>query len=304
VITDVPGVRVGHWQDLQALTGCTVILPPPMTTGSVFIPGLAPATRETDAIAPGRRVQYVNAILLTGGSAFGLGAANGVMTFLEERDIGHQTPAGVVPIVPTAAIFDLLVGDAARRPTPDDAYQACLAAASETLEGNVGVGAGATVGKAAGFENMSKGGLGTASVTVGDVVVGALVVVNAVGDVVEEDGTVIAGARGAPMQMPPPGTATTLACVATNALLDKEECLAAATIAAQGLGRAIRPVHTMFDGDVVFMLATGAVASSVTDVGRAGADVIAHAVRRAVRAATSIDGVPALGRPGGIDENA
>ncbi len=296
MITDVPGVLVGHWQDADALTGCTVILPPALTTGGVYIPGLAPATRETDAIAPHRRVQHVNAILLTGGSAFGLGAANGVMRWLEERDVGHQTPAGVVPIVPTAAIFDLLVGDARRRPTPEDAYLACEAAADSTPEGNVGAGMGATVGKAAGFQKMSKGGLGSASVRGGELVVGALAVVNPVGDVVEEDGTVIAGARGAPLELPPAGTATTLVCVATNALLDKDACLAAAKRSADGLGRSIRPVHTMFDGDVVFVLATGPVASSAEEVGRAGADAVAAAVRRAVRAAGSIEGVPALGR--------
>jgi len=294
---DVPGIRVGHWTDERALTGCTVILPPPGTTGSVVVPGGAPATRETDAIAPGRRVEEVNAVLLTGGSAYGLGAADGVMRFLEERGIGHATPAGVVPIVPAAAIFDLGFGDGAVRPGPGEAYAACEAASeTENREGNVGVGMGATVGKLAGFEHMSKGGLGSASLRDGDLVVGALTVVNAVGDVIADDGTVLAGARAEPLPFPPiPGTNTTLACIATNGTLSKEECHRAAEMATAGLARAVRPVHTMFDGDVVFMLATRAVPSFVEIVGRLAADVLADAIRRAVRAAESIPGIPALG---------
>jgi L-aminopeptidase/D-esterase-like protein len=297
MITDVPGVRVGHWTDEKALTGCTVLLPPPGTTGSVVVPGGAPATRETDAIAPGRRVDEINAILLTGGSAFGLGAANGVMRFLEEKGIGHATPAGVVPIVPTAAIFDLAVGRADVRPGPDEAYAACEAASdTETREGNVGAGMGATVGKGAGFENMSKGGLGSASLRDGDLVVGALAVVNAVGDVVDDDGSVIAGARAEPLPLLPIlRTSTTIACVVTNAVMSKEECHRAAEMATGGLARAIRPVHTMFDGDVVFLLATRAVPSFVEIVGRLAADVLADAVRRAARAASDVAGIPAHG---------
>lgn len=297
MITDVPGVRVGHWTDESALTGCTVVLPPPGTTGSVVVPGGAPATRETDAIAPGRRIDEINAILLTGGSAFGLGAANGVMRFLEEKGIGHPTPAGVVPIVPTAAIFDLLVGRADVRPGPDEAYAACGAASeTERREGNVGAGMGATVGKGAGFENMSKGGLGSASRRDGDVVVGAVAVVNAVGDVIDEDGSVIAGARAEPLPLLPIlRTSTTIACVVTNAVMSKEECHRAAEMASAGLARAIRPVHTMFDGDVVFVLATRAVPSFVEIVGRLAADALADAVRRAARAASDVAGIPAHG---------
>ncbi|MGZ4145195.1 MAG: P1 family peptidase [Actinomycetota bacterium] len=297
MITAVPGVRVGHWTDERALTGCTVVLPPPGTTGSVVIPGGAPATHETDAIQPGRRVDEINAVLLTGGSAFGLGAANGVMRYLEERGIGHPTLAGVVPIVPAAAIFDLIVGDAAVRPGPDEAYAACEAAsADEAREGNVGAGTGATVGKGAGVENMSKGGLGGAARRHGDLVVGVIAVANAVGDVVDEDGTVIAGARAEPTGFPPvPGTNTTLACVATNAVLSKEECHRAAEMATAGLARAVRPVHTMFDGDVVFLLATRAIPSFVEIVGRLAADALADAIRRAVRAATGVPGIPAMG---------
>jgi L-aminopeptidase/D-esterase-like protein len=298
MITDVPGVRVGHWTDEEALTGCTVILPPDGTTGSVVVPGGAPATRETDAIAPGRRVDEVNAVLLTGGSAFGLGAANGVMRYLEERGTGHWTPAGVVPIVPAAAIFDLGFGSAKVRPGPDEAYAACEAASeAETREGNVGAGMGATVGKGAGFENASKGGVGSSSGHEGELIVGALAVVNAVGDVLDDEGSVIAGARAEPLAFPPPipGTNTTIACIVTNAVMTKEECHRAAEMATAGLARAIRPVHTMFDGDVVFLLATRAVPSYVEIVGRLAADVLADAVRRGVRAASDVAGIPAHG---------
>jgi L-aminopeptidase/D-esterase-like protein len=296
MITAVPGIRVGHWTDERALTGCTVVLTPPGTTGSVVVPGGAPATHETDAIAPGRRVEEVNAVLLTGGSAFGLGAVSGVMKYLEERGIGHVTPAGPVPIVPAAAVFDLMVGDASIRPGPAEAYTACESASEdEAREGNVGAGMGATVGKSAGPDLMSKGGLGTASREDGDLVVGALAVANAVGDVIDEDGTVIAGARGDAVFPPTPGTNTTLVCVATNAILSKEECHRAAEMATAGLARAIRPVHTMFDGDVVFVLATRATPSFVEIVGRLAAEVVADAVRRAARAAEDVAGIPARG---------
>jgi L-aminopeptidase/D-esterase-like protein len=297
-ITAVPGIRVGHWTNLEALTGCTVILPPPQTIAGVHIPGNAPATRETDAIAPGRRVKFVHAIVLTGGSAFGLGAADGAMRWLEERGIGHDTPFAKVPIVPTAAIYDLLIGDPRVRPGPADAYAACDSASeTEAREGNIGAGTGATVGKSAGFEHMSKGGLGTASARDGELIVGALAVVNAVGDVIGEDGAVIAGARAEPLPTPPPErTATTIACVATNAALSSEDTHALAVEASSGLGRAIRPAYTMWDGDTVFALATGSVQASVARAAGMAADVLAEAVRRAVRAATTVAGIPALGK--------
>ena len=294
MITAVPGIRVGHWGDPVALTGCTVILPPPQTRASVFIPGNAPATRETDAIAPGRRVEFVHALVLTGGSAFGLGVADGVMRWLEERGIGHETPVARVPIVPTAAIFDLLIGDPSVRPGPADGYAACDAASEhETREGNVGAGTGATVGKSAGFEHMSKGGLGSASRAEGELIVGALAVVNSVGDVVDEDGNVIAGARAPGLQRPQPGTATTIACVATNAALSSAETRMVAEAAAAGISRAVHPAYTMWDGDTVFALATGVVTGDVTRVGALAADALADAIRRAARAATDAGGVPA-----------
>lgn len=294
---EVDGVKVGHWTDPVALTGCTVIVPPPGTTGSVAIPGNAPATRETDAIAPGRRVQEIHAVLLTGGSAFGLAAADGVMRWLEERGLGHPTPVQPIPIVPAAAIFDLGIGDRLVRPGPEQGYAACDDVRErDDREGNVGAGTGATVGKSAGFEWMSKGGLGSASIRDGDLVVAAIAVVNAVGDVVEEDGTVIAGARRAGTWEPPHGTATTLACVVTNGLLDKEGCYRLAVTASDGLARSIRPVHTMFDGDTVFALATRAVACEEARAGVLAADAVAEAVRRAARAAQDVPRAPARGR--------
>jgi L-aminopeptidase/D-esterase-like protein len=218
------------------------------------------------------------------------------MRYLEERGIGHVTPAGPVPIVPAAGIFDLAVGDASIRPGPEQAYAACEDARDDDArEGNVGAGMGATVGKGAGFELMSKGGLGSASRTDGDLILGALAVANSVGDVVDDDGNVIAGARGETVFPPIPGTNTTLVCVATNAILSKEECHRAAEMASAGLARAVRPVHTMFDGDVVFVLATRATPSSVEIVGSLAADVVADAVRRAALAAEDVAGIPARG---------
>ena len=295
----VDGLRIGHWTDPIALTGCTVIIPPSGTRGSVFIPGNAPATRETDAIQPGRRVEFVNAVMLTGGSAFGLAAADGVMRWLEERSIGHPAPMGPVPIVPAAAIYDLLVGDPSRRPGAPEGYVACEEAIEgDEREGNIGAGTGATCGKTAGFENMSKAGLGHSVITAGHVVVEAIAIVNAVGDVVEEDGTVIAGARAAPMTEPPTDarSSTTIACVITNARLTNQQVHSLARTASAGLARAIRPVHTMWDGDTVFALATGIVDADEILIGESGADALADACRRAARAATDAGGVPARGR--------
>lgn len=297
MITAVPGLRVGHWTDPVALTGCTVILPPSGTIGSVAIPGNAPATRETDVIAPGRRVHEVNAIVLTGGSAFGLGVADGVMRWLEERGVGHATPWQKVPIVPTAAIFDLNIGDRLVRPNADAGYAACDDARDDDArEGNVGAGTGATVGKTAGPDFMSKGGLGSASARVNGVTVGALAVVNAVGDVIDADGSVIAGARSGDHWMPPTGTATTIACVATDATLDKDGCFALANAAVAGLLSSIRPVLTMFDGDTVFALATGSAPPPQDPLGPTAALVLAEAIRRAARAAESVPGAPARGQ--------
>jgi len=303
VIVDVPGVRVGHWDDPVALTGCTVVLLPPGARGSVAILGGAPATHETDVLRPGTRVQEVHAIALTGGSAFGLSAAYGVMRWLEQQGIGWPTPFGPVPIVPAASIYDFLIGDPSVRPGPEQGEAACEAASNdERREGSVGAAMGATCGKSAGFEHMSRGGLGSASRGFGEVVVGALAVCNAVGDVIDADGTIIAGARAEPVYDPAlfgrPDqnvTSTTTACVATNADLTKEELYRLAHMAGTGLARAIVPVHTMFDGDAVFAVSTRTLPSPVELVGRLAADALADAVRRGVRAATDADGVPARG---------
>lgn len=293
MITSVPGIRVGHWTDPSALTGCTAILPPPGTIGSAFVAGGAPATHETELLAPGMLVEEVHAIVLSGGSAFGLAASAGAVRFCEEHGVGFPAGGVRVPIVPAAAIFDLGIGEPTARPGPEEGYEACASATEdEAREGNVGAGTGATVGKSAGPEFMTKGGLGGTAAEREGVLVAALAVVNAWGDVVGEDGSVIAGARagGRPVEGFP---ATTLACVATNALLSKEQAHRVARIGAAGLARAVRPAHTMFDGDVVFVLATRSVSSSPDLVGALAADVVAEAIRRGVRAAESVPGAPA-----------
>ena len=297
----IEGLRVGHWSDADALTGCTVVLPPPGTIGSVLVAGGAPATRETDLLRPGMLVQEVNAVVLSGGSAFGLAAADGAARWLEEQGRGLDVGVARVPIVPAAAIFDLWVGDAARRPGSPEGYAACEAATEDvTAEGNVGAGMGATVGKGAGPGAATKGGLGWSSSTHDGLAVGALAVVNAFGDVIGADGSVLAGARAAPAPGPPwTPPSTTLACVVTNADLTKEQARRVAVMGCAGLARAIRPVNTMFDGDVVFLLATRTHQARVDDVGARAADVVATAIRRAVVAAEGIAGVPACTSPDG-----
>lgn len=290
----IEGLRIGHWTNAEAATGCTVVLPPPGTVGSVFVAGGAPATRETDLLATGTLVNEVHAILLTGGSAFGLAAADGVMRYLEERGVGFDSGVARVPIVPAAAIFDLWVGDATVRPGPDAGYAACAEATEAgTAEGNVGAGAGATVGKGAGPANAMKGGLGWSALSDGDLVAGCVAVVNAFGDVTDAEGRVIAGARGGADPVDAAWPSTTLACVVTNAELSKDGAHRVARMASAGLARAIRPVYTMFDGDIVFALASGTCAAGADRVGTLAAEATAAAVRRGVLTARSIDGVPA-----------
>jgi L-aminopeptidase/D-esterase-like protein len=293
-ITDVPGVRVGHWSDVSARTGCTVVLlPDEGAVTSVDVRGAAPGTRETDVLAPDNQVQVAHAILLTGGSAFGLAAADGVMGFLEERGSGVPTPAGLVPIVPAAVLFDLAVGRADVRPGPAEGRAAAEAALAGQPcgAGVVGAGTGATVGKA--FGEPSPGGLGTASVALpGGGTVGVVVAVNAVGDVVAEDGSVLAGAGTVARllsEVPPPppaGSATTIAVVATNVALTKTQAHRLAVVAHDGLAQAIRPVHTAFDGDTVFATSTGQVTPadpSLLTLQTAAVVAVATAVRRAVQ---------------------
>jgi L-aminopeptidase/D-esterase-like protein len=301
VITSVPGIRVGHWTDRVGLTGCTVVLCPPGTIGSGEVRGGAPGTRETDLLRPGTLVQEVNAVLLTGGSAFGLAAADGVMRFLEQRGVGFDTRIAPVPIVPAAVLFDLGVGDPGARPTPESGFRACQAATEDVEEGTVGAGTGATVATLRGPEGAVKGGIGTAARTAGEVVVGALAAVNAFGEVLDEDGSVLAGSRvppatdGAPVGPDPvSGTNTTLVVVATNARLNKERAHLLSLAAHDGLSTAIRPAHTMWDGDTAFALATGGVDARQAEVETLVVEAVGGAIRRAVLLATSVPDFPAV----------
>ncbi len=312
-IVDVAGVRVGHFTDTRRPTGCTVVLVDDGAVAGVDVRGAAPGTRETELLAPVNTIEQVHAVLLSGGSAFGLDAAGGVMRWLEERGIGVPVGPARVPIVPAAILFDLWLGDAAIRPDAAAGYAACAAAGSAApAEGNVGAGAGATVGKLFGIERAMKGGIGSASVTVDGLTVGALVAVNALGDVVDPStGRPIAGARTsdgrallgsmdallrgdlpAPFQ---PGSATTLGVIATDAVLDKAQAQKIAQMAHDGLARSINPVHTMGDGDTLFALGTGVTGrrASPSLLGALAAEVTARAVLRAVRAAQGLAGLPA-----------
>jgi L-aminopeptidase/D-esterase-like protein len=310
-LTAVDGLRVGHAHNLAGPTGCTVILCPPQTVGGVDQRGGAPGTRETDLLRPMHIVEHVHAVLLTGGSAYGLDAAGGVMRHLEAQKIGFDVGVGVVPIVPAAVIFDLDLGDPAIRPDADMGFAACEnARADPVAEGCVGAGAGARVGGLTGPGFRCKSGVGSAAVDVGDgLMVAALFVVNAVGDIVDEEGTILAGSRTPPdgdqfigaLHMLPHmarigtggGTNTVIGVVATNAALSKEAANKVAQMAHDGLARAVRPAHTMLDGDTIFALATGSAGpANVTVIGAFAAEVTAQAIRRAVRAATSLAGLP------------
>jgi L-aminopeptidase/D-esterase-like protein len=324
-LTAVSGLSVGHFTDTRRPTGCTVVLCEGGAVCGVDVRGAAPGTRETELLSPVNAVERVHAVLLAGGSAFGLDAAGGVMRWLDERGIGVAVGpkradgrAATVPIVPAAILFDLWLGDASIRPDAASGYAACEAATAQGMaEGNVGAGAGASLGKLFGIGRAMRGGLGSASISVGGITVAALVAVNAMGDVIDPaNGRIVAGARsddglaffdqmGAlrrghwprAMQLQS-GAATTLAIVATDARLTKPEATKVAQMAHDGLARSIRPVHTMSDGDVVFALATGAsgTRAHTTLLGALAADVLAEAVLRGVRAATSLraDGLPAL----------
>jgi L-aminopeptidase/D-esterase-like protein len=310
-ITDVAGIEVGHFSDPRRPTGCTVILAREGAVAGVDVRGAAPGTRETDLLAPGNFVQQVHAVMLAGGSAWGLAAAEGAMRWLEERGIGLDVRFGTLPIVPAAVLFDLPLGDVRVRPDAAAGYAACEAASTAApAEGNVGAGSGALVGKLFGVHRAMKGGIGTASVTVNGVTVGALIACNALGDVLDPDtAQVVAGARtedGSALldtrrallhgELPQPllaGTNTTLGVVATDARLTKVQANRLAAVAHDGLARAINPVHTMSDGDTLFALATGRVplegdAPGMTVLGTMAAEVVARATLRAVRAARTV----------------
>lgn len=319
-LTAVAGISVGHAQDLEALTGCTVVLFPEGTTGSVDVRGGAPGTRETDLLAPHAMVQHIDAICLTGGSAYGLASATGVMRWLRERGIGYDVGITVVPIVPAAVIFDLALGTSDRWPDEEMGYAACNAASSEDVpEGCVGAGTGATVGKLLGLQQAVKSGVGSAAVTLSDgVTVAALVVTNAFGDVYHgQTSSILAGARSPQggfintaqqlytqqTQMAFSGTNTTLAIIATDAKLDKTGCQKLAQMAQDGLARAIRPIHTPFDGDVVFAAATGTKpALHLALLGSIAADVLVEAIERSVLTATSLGGLPSVGDMNNMDD--
>jgi L-aminopeptidase/D-esterase-like protein len=308
-ITDVAGIKVGHYTDAQAATGCTVVLCEAGATGGVEVRGGAPGTRETDLLRPLHLVEKVHAVLLSGGSAFGLDAATGVMKYLEERGCGFDTAVAKVPIVPAAVLFDLGIGDPSVRPGAEAGYQACLAATEGTIEeGSVGAGTGATVGKLLGLTQAMKGGLGTASQVIGHaVVVGAIVAVNSLGDVRDwRTGQILAGTRKADggfldtseamksvdVQGDPRLGNTTIGVVATSARLTKEEINKVAQLAYNGYAYTIRPA-SMFDGDTLFALSIGDDSSQISVIGAAAAEVVAEAIVRAIKKATSLDGIPA-----------
>jgi L-aminopeptidase/D-esterase-like protein len=313
-LTAVSGLKVGHITLTERPTGCTVVLAERGAIAGVDVRGSAPGTRETDLLNPINTVEQVHAIVLAGGSAFGLDVASGVMRYLEERGIGYDTGVAKVPIVPAAILFDLGVGGKPQiRPTADCGYRAASAAsAGPVAEGNVGAGAGATVGKLAGPGRAMKSGIGTAAITLPNgLVVAALVAVNAVGDIVDPaTGSIVAGVRTEDGRsfadarqlirtgrIVPPlrGSATTLGVVATNARLTKAQATKMAQMAHDGLARVIVPVHTPYDGDTIFALATGDLPgdADLLTIGALGADAVSEAVLRAVRAATGIPGFPA-----------
>jgi L-aminopeptidase/D-esterase-like protein len=307
-ITDVAGIEVGHFTDSRRPTGCTVVIARDGAVAGVDVRGAAPGTRETDLLGPTNLVERVHAILLAGGSAWGLDAASGVLQWLEEQGVGLPVGPARVPIVPGAVLFDLLLGDAAIRPDAAAGYRACeMARTRAPAEGNVGAGAGAAVGKVFGIERALKGGIGTASITVEGVTIDALIACNALGDVVDPDtGRVIAGARtrngkalldtrrallrGEPPEALLAGANTTIGVIATDAVITKAQASRLATVAHDGLARSINPVHTMSDGDTLFALGTGRADKSLGQLvlGTMAAEATALAVVRAVRAAQAL----------------
>ena len=314
-LTIVAGVKVGHHTLAARPTGCTVVLVEAGAVAGVDVRGGAPATRETDLLDPAKMIQEIHAVVLSGGSAFGLDAATGVMRYLEEHDIGFETSAAKVPIVPAASLFDLGVGDDPTvRPTAECGYRAATAATTGPVrEGNVGAGAGATIGKLGGAGRAMKAGIGSAGLTLpGGLTVAALVAVNAAGDIIDPStGQVIAGARtadgqgladvrtllrsGRPAGPGEIGENTTLGVIATNAVLTQAEATVVAQMAHDGFARAISPVHTPADGDTIFALATGAWTgdAGLLTIGALAAEVMADAIVRAAKTATGLPGYPA-----------
>ncbi len=326
-LTDVPGILVGHSEDLRGATGCTVVLCPEGAVAGVDQRGGAPGTRETDLLRPMHLVERVHAVLLSGGSAFGLQAAEGVMRYLEEQGIGFATPWGHIPIVPAAVLFDLGVGDPRARPTAEMGYRACQAASRQAVrQGNVGAGTGASVGKILGMAHATKAGIGSASMALGAVRVAALIAVNAFGDVVHpQSGQILAGPRvtfsaaeatssmrvfhstlalmrqNAVTPPSPFGAANTIiGVIATNARLNKEQAGKVAQMAHDGLARAVIPAHTMYDGDILFALSTGAQPCDISTLGACAAEVTTRAILKAIHEARTLANIPAArDLPGG-----
>lgn len=305
-ITDVRGIEVGHAHDEEALTGCTVILCRKGAVAGVDVRGGAPGTRETNLLDPVNMIEKVHGVVLAGGSAFGLDAAGGVMHYLEEQKIGFETGAAKVPIVPAAILYDLSVGRADVRPDFAMGYRAAVSATSLAApEGNVGVGMGASVGKMRGLKYAMKSGVGTWSMKIHGIVIGALVAVNAIGDVVDPNsGEMVAGIRsGSTMRWMkehrPRAVVTSntvIGVVATNAKLTKSQATKIAQMAQDGLARVVRPAHTMFDGDTIFALATGEKKADVSMVGAFAAEVMSEAILRAVKMAAPAGGLHGLYR--------
>ena len=319
------GFAVGHWTDLESRTGCTVVIAPAGTRGGVEVRGGGTGTRELEALSPLANAEGPSAVLLTGGSAFGLAAADGVVRWLEQRGLGRPTPVGVIPLVPAAVVFDLAEGEPGRRPGPEEGYAACEAAAGGVpARGRIGAGAGAAVGKVLGRERATEGGVGYAAKRLaGGETLAAIAVANAAGDVIAEDGEVLGGPHGdrgellrsAELfpdmpQLPDwavrPGQNTTLACVCTDAALDKRGCGIVSRIASAGIARAVDPAFTPLDGDVVFCLASGGrppadpgpgASWSLTILGTVAATLTAAAIRDAVRQASVSAAPPSAAGP-------
>lgn len=306
-LTDVPGFKVGHATNLDAATGCTVVICPPHTVGGVDVRGGAPGTRETDLLQPQNHVEEVNAIVLSGGSAFGLASAQGVVQYLEENDMGYKSGTGfIVPIVPAAILFDLRLGSSSKRPDSRMGYKAAKNASTDAVpQGTVGAATGALCGAMRGPEFATKGGLGSASLEIVEGLwVAAIVAVNSVGDVLDEQGKIMAGLRNENSNFvgmlnalrslatnPPTIDATentVIGAIATNAKLTKAQTTKVAQMAHDGIARAINPAHTMFDGDAIFALASGKIIADTTLIGAYAAEVMAQAIRNGIRQATTL----------------
>lgn len=301
--------KIGHYTDIENITGCSVILCPADTVASCYLSGSSPGSREIALLAPEKKINTINALLLTGGSAFGLNAAAGVMKYLEEKNIGYQTGCGVIPLVPAAVIYDLYIGDAKVRPVAENAYNACQEASENfDQQGSVGAGTGATVGKWAGIDTSMKGGLGIATLNFGKIFVRVVSVVNAVGDVVDEKGQIVAGALDKKgnflaqegysqrWNLPKVGFAenTVLCAILTNAKLTKLEAYILSKRAQSGLARAIIPAATSYDGDVIFTLASGRAKGETEVLYEVATEAVRQSILSAIRQAESLGDYPAL----------